>query len=156
MEFQVQRRWKSPLSTIGEMTQPVGFSSDVSVPFHAFTLEPPLRWDDVKPRAIPAGRYRLTWRYSPDHNRNVPHIEDVPGFVAIEIHAGNFPRDTKGCTCVGASHSREVQDYIGQSQVKRDELYAIIERAAAIGKEMWITYIDPPQPEEKSNAVTGS
>ena len=89
--------------------------------FQCFTLEPVTRADDVKPRAIPEGTYTLDIRFSPKHGRNVPHVENVPGFVEIEIHIGNFPRDTEGCCLVGITRS---QDFVGQSHGAFDDLFA--------------------------------
>lgn len=65
-------------------------------------LEP--AWDTaglVKPRAIPPGRYKVVLAISPKRGIVVPHVLDVPGFKAIEMHIGNFPRDTEGCLLVG-------------------------------------------------------
>lgn len=147
MELQVQRKCPTKLSTIGELSETVPHQSDTPVqPFHCFTLEPPIRHDGAKPRAIPAGRYRVTWRYSPRHSANVPHVEDVPGFSEIEIHAGNFPHDTEGCTLVAQSYSPTIPDFIGHSDPARDALYRLIEQVIRAGEEIWITYIDPPEP----------
>lgn len=66
-----------------------------------FTLEPPKAQPPVKPRCIPAGTYNFTIAFSPKHNRDVPLLEQVPGFDEIEIHIGNFPADTLGCILVG-------------------------------------------------------
>lgn len=140
MEFTVQRRWATGQSVIGEL----GCQMDAGLRLHMFTLEPPMRDDGVKPRAIPAGRYRLTWRYSPKHGGNVPHVEEVPGFEEIEIHAGNFPKDTEGCTLVALSYSPQLPDFIGQSKPAHDALYAVVAEAAKRDEYMWITYLDPP------------
>lgn len=145
MHLTIQRKYLTTLSTVGELLETVKHEGDVAVPpFHCFTLEPPIRHDGVKPRAIPAGTYRLTWRWSNRHRRNVPHVEDVPGFSEIEIHSGNFPHDTEGCTLVAQSYSPTIPDFIGHSDPARDVLYKIAEQCARCMEEMWITYIDPP------------
>jgi Family of unknown function (DUF5675) len=89
--------------------------------FQCFTLEPVTRDDNVKPRAIPDGAYTLDIRFSPKHGRDVPHVENVPGFEEIEIHIGNFPKDTEGCCLVGKTRSA---DFVGQSHGAFDDLFA--------------------------------
>ena len=78
-----------------------------------FTLEPPVKLDG-KPRAIPAGPYPLTIRWSDEFGKHVPHVENVRGFTAIEQQVGNFPRDTKECTLVGQTCGPQ-PDFIGGS-----------------------------------------
>jgi hypothetical protein len=89
--------------------------------FQCFTLEPVTRDDNVKPRAIPDGTYTLDIRFSSKHGRDVPHVENVPGFEEIEIHIGNFPKDTEGCCLVGKTRST---DFVGQSHGAFDDLFA--------------------------------
>lgn len=51
--------------------------------------------------AIPHGRYRVDFAYSPRFERDMMTIHDVPGFVGVRIHAGNTERDTEGCPLLG-------------------------------------------------------
>jgi len=106
-----------------------------------YTLEPPFRPEDVKPRAIPAGTYDVSLRYSPKHSRIVPHIANVPGFEAIEIHWGNYPKDTEGCLLVGKTHSR---NFVGNSRLAFDELFSVLQDMEAMAVRIFITYEDPP------------
>ena len=105
-----------------------------------FTLEPPFADDTVKPRAIPAGTYPLTIRYSAKHGRLVPHVENVPGFTEVEIHWGNYPKDTEACLLVGTMQGT---DFVGHSVEAFNDLFLRIQEALAQG-EQTITYIDPP------------
>ncbi len=50
---------------------------------------------------IPEGVYKVTLYNSPDHGCIVPLLNDVPGRSFIEIHWGNYERDSKGCILVG-------------------------------------------------------
>lgn len=77
-----------------------------------FTLEPPTGVN--RPCAIPDGTYPLTIRWSWKFKKHVPHVENVPGFIAIEQHVGNFPEDTEGCTLVGKVRGPQT-NYIGLS-----------------------------------------
>lgn len=106
MKIKVLRDLYSSLSTQGRL-----FLDDEHF---CFTLEPVVKHDGSKPRAIPAGLYPLTIRWSDEFKKHVPHVENVPGFTAIEQHIGNYPRDTKGCTLVGYTRG-PLPNFIGQS-----------------------------------------
>lgn len=122
MNLSVQREKLTKQSTIGRLT------IDGVDNFFLYTLEPEKRDDDVKPRAIPAGTYALTIRFSPKHGRLVPHVEMVPGFEEIEIHIGNSPRDTLGCLLVGRTYPEP--DFIGGSHAAFDDLFGRLFAAA--------------------------
>lgn len=106
MNVVVRRDLFTSVSTQGELL--------IEGDHFCYTLEPPVRHDEIKPRAIPEGTYPLTVRWSAEFGKHVPHVENVPGFTAIEQHVGNFPRDTKGCTLVGITRGPE-PNYIGSS-----------------------------------------
>jgi|SRR6185437_13702687 len=141
MNLKVQRDKLTPQSTAGRM-----FIIDGQEDFQCYTLEPAKRPDYIKPRAIPAGTYDLTIRFSEKHGRLIPHVENVPGFEAIEIHIGNYPKDTLACTLVGKS--REA-DFVGQSHAAFDALFDKLLAAAAPADEHGvrhvgrISYVDP-------------
>jgi len=124
---------------------------DGSADAECFTLEPPYRMDGTKPRAIPVGTYPLTIRWSVKFGKHVPHVENVPGFVAIEVHWGNYPRDTDGCTLVGRTRG-PLPDFIGSSVLAWTMLMAKLMAVAELTNpsspeqsQMWnvgeITYI---------------
>jgi hypothetical protein len=103
----------SALSTQGELS--------LDGAFFCYTLEPPKSDDlDVKPRAIPAGTYDFVLAFSPKHGRVVPLLQNVPGFEEIEIHIGNFPKDTLGCILVGMIKG---EDAIYQSKIAFETLF---------------------------------
>ena len=52
--------------------------------------------------AIPCGTYKVTMYYSPSHGCMVPLVNDVPKRSMIEIHWGNYEKDSKGCILVGS------------------------------------------------------
>jgi len=116
MKITVRRDLYSSLSTQGELL--------LDDQHFCYTLEPPVKLDGSKPRAIPVGTYPLTIRWSNKFQRHMPHVEKVPGFVAIEQHIGNFPRDTDGCTLLGYVRGPE-PNYIGRSVAAFSALMSI-------------------------------
>lgn len=93
------------------------------------TLEPPHRPAPLKPRSIPAGTYDVTLYKSPHHGYLVPLLHDVEDFTGVEIHKGNFPRDTKGCILVGLKVDG---NSIGYSKSAFDLLMATLKDAERI------------------------
>lgn len=96
MDLALIRKQRTIKSTIGDL--------GVDGIHECFTLEP------AKP--IPAGSYLVEFYMSSDHDYLVPLLKGVPGHSFIEIHIGNFPKDTKGCILVGQNRS---PDEIGNS-----------------------------------------
>jgi len=92
---------------------------DIDGFFSCYTEEPPRRAG--KPYCIPAGLYQGKMLYSVHFQRLTPHILDVPGFEDIEIHPGNAPRDTHGCTLVGETRGT---DFVGNSVLAFNTLVA--------------------------------
>ena len=96
--------------------------------------------------AIPAGRYRVTIRYSATFKRKMPFLENVPHFSGIMLHTGNTAeKHSRGCILVGkAVRSTEVGDdgkaaVVGEltdSRVTFKRLYALIEEAMEYGEEV--------------------
>jgi hypothetical protein len=81
----------------------------------AFTLEPPKLDPPAKPRAIPAGTYKFIIAYSPVHGRLLPLLINVPDFTGVEIHIGNWPKDTKGCILVGKQQGDDVVEHSAEA-----------------------------------------
>jgi hypothetical protein len=60
---------------------------------------------------IPSGTYVVNWSFSPKHNKNVYHVQNVPNRSEIEIHSANLMGDTSkgyvsqllGCIAPGKS-----------------------------------------------------
>lgn len=128
MRLVVTRDRFTPFTTIGKMS--------VDGEFQYYTLEPAKREDGVKPRAIPCGTYDVKVYWSNKFARLMPHICDVPGFEAIEIHWGNFSKSTEGCTCVGMTRG-PMPDFIGESVKAFTDLFLRISEAK---DDITITY----------------
>lgn len=114
--LKVQRKYYTSLSTIGQLS-----IDDV---IECFTLEPRKDQSQGKPFCTPEGTFDLVMQFSPRFQRVTPHILGVPGFDEIEIHPGNFPWNTEGCTCVGQVYMPSTPDFIGKSLAAFDALVA--------------------------------
>lgn len=114
------------------------------------TLEP--QWRDLEggaPKirgktAIPAGNYRLTRWNSPKHKEIVPLLIDVPNFDMVEIHVGNFPRDTQGCILVGKRRcENRFSDYLTNSRAAFKEFMQwFLEVTDDPSTEVWLSVQD--------------
>ncbi len=84
-------------STLGVLT--IESTSDHRTLFCCATLEPPV----VAKGPIPSGTYMIKWQWSNRYQRQMPFLQNVPGFTGIMIHTGNTHCDTRGCILVGMS-----------------------------------------------------
>jgi hypothetical protein len=96
--------------------------------FESKTLELP--WLDNAPyiSCIPVGIYDVKKRWSPRFGFHF-HILDVEGRTWILMHAGNFFKNTKGCTLVGDGYKKINDDkWYDLTNSKRTlrELYRIM------------------------------
>ena len=121
MPIKIIRNRFTGLSTEGQL-----FIGDT---FQCFTLEPRMSQRFGKPFCTPEGIYIYRVKKSQHFGRNVICVENVPGFSAIEVHPGNFPADTHGCTLVGQTDSL---DFVGHSEAAFDELLAKVEPTGTI------------------------
>jgi hypothetical protein len=138
MKLILRRQIVSPKSTVGHL------SVDNQDEF--WTLEPPQT--DAKPRAIPAGTYDVSIRYSPRHKRLIPHVENVPGFEEIEIHTGNTAADTEGCILIGETYSGAQPNTILQSREAFDKLFMTLQYAWDASEPINLSILDPSQSQD--------
>jgi hypothetical protein len=76
------------------------------------TGELPWRDNLANKSCIPPGTYTCTYRFSPSHNKNVYHVDNVEGRTDVEVHSGNWAGDTTlgyksdvlGCLILGLIH----------------------------------------------------
>jgi hypothetical protein len=127
MDLFLRRTVMSKESTIGPLT--------IDGAFQCFCLELP--WKDNKPgiSCIPPGKYRVTVYYSPDRQYLVPLLHGVPDRQMIEMHIGNWAKDTHGCLLVGKTAGA---DYIGQSAPAFQDLRIKVMNAIDQTEEVWI------------------
>lgn len=76
----------------------------------AYTLELPDHGNEQDISCIPRKKYRAAYRKSPS-NGDVIELKNVPNRTYIQIHAGNFTHQIRGCILVGDS----IKDINGDS-----------------------------------------
>jgi hypothetical protein len=86
--------------------------------------------------AIPAGRYKILFVYSPKFKRWLPYLSDVPGFKGILIHAGNSIKDTLGCILVGEN---KIKGGVINSRYHETIICQLISKAIENKEEVYIT-----------------
>lgn len=65
---------------------------------------------------VAAGTYICTRYYSPDHGYDVFVLRNVPDFEGeavtyIELHIGNYNKDSKGCILLGLMRTQSMIEY---------------------------------------------
>lgn len=135
MEIELKRLWKKTDYTVGRMY--------VNGIFFSNTLEDAVRdiADDGTGKiygktAIPAGRYRVVYMYSPKFKRRMPKLLDVPHFDGILIHAGATAEATLGCILVGLNTKKGM---LTSSRHYSDTLNHRCELCDMRKEEIWIT-----------------
>ena len=86
--------------------------------------------------AIPTGRYRIIFTYSPKFRRRMPLLLDVPGFDAIRFHYGNTAADSEGCILVGENKRKGM---VLNSRKTFERLNDIMAKADTRGEALWVT-----------------
>jgi hypothetical protein len=106
MKIELERRWKRKGYTIGVLSvngqriceavedEDRGLSSDMPLK--------ELQAKKIKGQtAIPTGTYKVVITYSPRFKKQLPLLQDVPGYEGVRIHPGNTAKDTEGCILCG-------------------------------------------------------
>lgn len=86
--------------------------------------------------AIPCGRYRIIFNYSPKYKRVMPLLLAVPGFKGIRIHSGNTPADTEGCILLGENKEK---GKVLNSRYHVAIVTNLMQEAVNRGEQVWIT-----------------
>ena len=147
MKLTLQRQASDHDCTIGSLY--------VNGSWQCFTLEdvireragvPVAQWKVQNKTAIPAGTYSVIFDFSAHFQREMLHVENVPGFDGIRIHAGNTAVDTDGCILVGAHHNGAPVTSLLDSRVALLALEARIREATSAGETVEIQIINPLTP----------
>jgi hypothetical protein len=103
--------------------------------YFGHTVEDCRRGEGVKiagETAIPAGTYVLTVEPSPRFGRDLPRLQNVPGFDGVLIHGGNTALDSHGCVLVAANR-------LGPGKIQGSLSAALVTRLRASGGAHSIT-----------------
>lgn len=142
MELRVERLWPRENYTVGRLY--------VNNEFFSNTLEDKIIdknkngiFDNGEKKvygesAIPYGKYKVVYNYSPKFGRNLPRLLDVPHFEGILIHPGNTAKDSFGCIFVGKNTSKGM---LSESRYTSDKLNEIIDAAQKRGEEITIEIV---------------
>lgn len=133
MELKVERKWPKATYTVGRLY--------VDGKMFCNTLEDRVRDLNTEEKvygetAIPAGRYRVIFNWSPKFGRNLPRLLNVPHFEGILIHPGNTAADSAGCILVGKNSA---VGRLSESRDTSDRLNVLIEDAQRKGEDIFIT-----------------
>jgi len=97
---------------------------------------------DIKFRTVGGFHERYKKRYGNSHY-GMLHLQDVPGFTYILIHAGNTDEHTSGCLIVGETQQDlDVSEdgFVGSSGKAYVKLYDKIAKQLLIGNPVTIEY----------------
>lgn len=142
MELRVERLWPKENYTVGRLY--------VNNEFFSNTLEDKIIDKDKSgvfdngekkvygESAVPYGKYKVIYNWSPKFGRNLPRLLDVPHFEGILIHSGNTARDSAGCILVGKNTSKGM---LSESRYTSDKLNEIIDAAQKRGEEITIEIV---------------
>lgn len=135
MKLRVERLWKKPAYTVGRLF--------VDGKLFCNTLEDTVRDLSNEKKvygktAIPYGKYKVVYNWSPKFGRNLPRLLNVPAFEGILIHPGNTADDSAGCILVGKN--TEV-GRLTESRYTSDKLNVLIEDAQRRGESITIEIV---------------
>ena len=97
---------------------------------------------DIKLRTVGGFHEKYKKRYGNDHY-GMLHLQDVPNFTYILIHAGNTDEHTSGCLIVGETQQDlDISDdgFIGHSGKAYLKLYNKVAKQLLQGKDVTIEY----------------
>lgn len=119
----ILKRWYNEDCTIGRV-----YLDD----FQCFSLELPNRGNLSDVSCIPEGSYEYFFRQSPA-NGEVLQLRDTEPRKYIQIHAGNYTSQIKGCILVGNAIKWLNSDLIPDVTKSRATLHNLMQRAGASG-----------------------
>lgn len=131
----IQRDYETKKATMGTLA--IGNKT-------LYTLEPPNRNNTVSEDYIKAGRifagtYKTVIRTDGDLGWRL-QLEDKHGRTEVQIHRGNYLKDTTGCILPGTKRGNDYVDY-------SDKAMKVIKKkidAAGKGAKIEVIIIDPP------------
>ena len=106
MEAKLERAWRRESYTVGRVfVDGKRFSESMEDKDRGLTQD--MSEEEIKrvkvygETAIPTGVYTVKMTYSSKYKRNMPEVQNVPGYSGIRIHSGNTAKDSLGCILLG-------------------------------------------------------
>lgn len=154
MELKVERKWKKPTYTIGNLYVDGVFLCNVLEDKDRGLTQDMPTTEIYKKKvygqtAIPKGRYRVNLdtvspkfksrSWAVKYGGRVPWIEGVPGFDRILTHPGNDPSCTQGCLLPGFNKQKGkvldsqkcffklMDEYLEPARERKEEVWITIE-----------------------------
>lgn len=147
MKILLKRTYSNTKETIGQLL--------IDGKLVAFTLEDEKREVKVMSETrIPAGTYKIKFRIEGGHHaeylkkfptihKGMLELQDVPGFLYILFHIGNFEKDTAGCLLVGQKVVLAQTGLVLEGSTYQYQIvYKLIADELSLGKEVTITIQD--------------
>ncbi len=109
--------------------------------FECNTLEDVVRDEKIQNEtAIPAGVYQVTIDHSEHFGCDMPHIQNVPNYSGVRIHAGNSDVDTDGCILLGVNTGNP--DFISLSRLTFNKFFVKLADRLNSGEQADITIMN--------------
>jgi hypothetical protein len=138
--MRLERTWCGPTCSIGTLY--------VDGKAECFTLEdvvrevrgrPVAEWKVAGKTAIPECIVNVTVTPSQRFKRDLPLLENVPGFAGVRIHPGNTAEDTEGCILVGVG---KTSDSVTDSRRAFDRLFTKIKESLGCGEKVTLEVLN--------------
>ena len=101
------------------------YGASGGVHFDGWALEPPWRGNRRSASSIPCGLYDLAHRHTARRGRHLLVLGTAPR-AYILLHAGNWPRDTRGCILPGLQRADLDGDRVAEVASSRAALERIV------------------------------
>lgn len=131
MQVLIERRWKKDAYTIGKVyIDGRFFANSMEDKDRGLRNDMPLaQIKKVKvygETAIPTGKYKVRFTYSPKYKRQMPQILDVPGWSGVRFHSMNTAKDSLGCVGLGKN---DKPGWISNSRATHDVFDGLLRAA---------------------------
>jgi hypothetical protein len=131
MRLKLERMSCGPVCSIGTLSVNGNYECFTLEDVRRETDEPVEKWKIPGKTAIPEGVYNVVVTPSQRFKRDLPLLENVPGFSGVRIHSGNTAEDTEGCILVGTV---KAHDSVLNSRLAFEQLYKKITEAISSGE----------------------
>ncbi|HET7931088.1 MAG TPA: DUF5675 family protein [Rhodanobacteraceae bacterium] len=119
VKIKIKRYMYTKKSVISKITVT---SDKTKKTFSGYTLENSHAGTAHDKNPIPAGTYKAKTRSDGKKGWRL-ELERVKGYKHIEVHVGNYPKNSEGCFLAGKTESK---DYVGQSRSAMGSIKSVV------------------------------